>query len=809
MFREVRRHGRQADTGPHTASLRRRTEQVVQGDPRPVRTRLQPRAAGHFAHRRGLVRRVRDLLDDRRADAQPIRLVLLDAERRVSKASATSVLLYEENTRPVDAGRRLRTGLEVPREQPVVRQGDPGFERRVAARVGDPQLDRRARHGPEIALAHDAEQAHRLARPIQTPIRVDRGPQALGVVFGRAFAADVEPGPGQAAVVAPVGHERGIGPLTHHEDRRCPVPLKVACRSEPRMPLGIGRGRPDRQPVLAEELHLGARYGGAGRDRVHENVLAPVGVGLDQEAQIRDQRHAPVRPADHALRCRVPPLDLHEEHAAPCEERVEIQGREDLLARVGGVQLDDAGGQRRQVVRVERVLVPEPGIPDVATRLARQVVEGVRQELLDVHPDGRHAAPGEREQAVSGERQQSPVLGDSGLPGVQRGAHHRVVARCEHEIPGRRQARRDAQVDEAAGRGIERDALRHGGVALGEIHRERQRLGLCEHLRRGLAGGAPAVAAVGPLADAMVPRQQPRLRRAPELLGIHLVREGQHRGLQRIALRVPDDRRIDALDAEVALAVGHAHLCEQRLLEHPVTVSGLELPVHRDGREVLALRDGDDVRVHVGGAVVEAVFDAEAEFARLGRGGLLRPLAHGDGHALLEVVVRDRVREAEAGRHASFRDDLRVLVEARFEDFCDECGRLELDIEAGQFDVGGEQVGGELYPVLAVRRPILRRREGEPIRRDEGPLAGHRRLEFDALLDDGGDEVQARGRQRWRRCLVVVIRVGEVEMEGFHDQFVPVDARDPRGLDRHVDLQGLREALVVEMSAHGQRGRSE
>ena len=777
----------------------------MQGDPRQVRSRVKPRATGHFAHGRRLLLRARDLLDDRRADTQPVRLVLLDAERRVAQAPATSVLVHEVDARPVGPGRRLRTRLEVPREQPVVRQSDPRLERRVAARVGDPHLDRRARHGPEIALAHDAEQARRLARPIQPAVRVERGLEALGVVLRRVFAADVEAGPGEAAVVAPIRHERDVVAVAHHEHRRRPVPLEVFGGNERGVPLGIGRGRQDRQSVLAEELHLGARHGLPGRDGMHEDVLARVGVGLDQEAEIRDQRQTAVRPADWPLLFRVPTLHLHEEHTARVEERIEVQGREDLFARTGGVQLDDAGGQRREVVHVERVPVPEPGIPDVAARLAGQVVERVGQELLDVHPDGRHAAPGEREQAVAGQRQEGPVLRDGGLPGVTRGAHDRLVTQCEHEVARRRQTRRDAQVDEAAGRCIEHDALQHGGVALGGIHRQGQRVGLGEDLLRGLAG-RPAVVPVSPPANAMVPRQQPCPHAAAERLGAHLVREGHHCGLQGIAVRVPDDRRADLLDAEVALAIGHAYLCEQRLFEHAVAVCGPEIRVHREGHEVLALRDSDDVRVHVGGAVVRAVLDAEAEFVRLGGGCLFESFAHGEGQASLEVLSRDGVREAEARRHAAFRDDLRVLVEACFEEFGDEGGRLELDDEVGQFDVRREQVGGQSHAVLAVCGPVLGRLERQSVLRHEGPLAGCRRVEFDAFLDDVADEIEACGREGlW--SLVLVGRVGEVEMEGCDDQFVPLDAGESRCVHLHLHLKGLREALVVEVGADGQRGR--
>ena len=43
-------------------------------------------------------------------------------------------------------------------------------------------------------------------------------------------------------------------------------------------------------------------------------------------------------------------------------------------------------------------------------------------------------------------------------------------------------------------------------------------------------------------------------------------------------------------------------------------------------------------------------------------------------------------------------------------------------------------------------------------------------------------------------------------MEGCDDQFAPFDAGEPRRGHLDLNLQGLWQALVVEISAHGQRG---
>ena len=676
VFREVRGNRRQLETARHAPTLCRGSEQVLQRYPCRVATRLQPGASRHFPRCRGVPGSTGDLFDDRRTDSQAIRLVFLDAERRAAQSEVPAIVVHEVGTRPVAAGRRLGAGLEVPGEEPVVGQYGPGGERVVATRVGDPQLDRRARYGAEVALPHDAEQAHRFARPVQPAIGVDRRLEAFGIVLRRILATDVESRPAQPAIAALVRHERDVGLVPNHEHARFPIPFEVVRRCKPRMTVGVRGGRKDRQSVLAEEFHLGTLDGLAGGYRMHEHVLALVGIGLDQETKIRDQCHTPIETADHPFRLRVPTLNLDEEQAARIDERVEIQGRVDLLPGVTRVQLDNPGGQLGEVVRIEAV--PEPGIPDVTARLTRQVVERSRQELLDVHLDGGDAAPGEGEQAVARQGQQGAVLRNGGFLRVVRRPHHFVVRRCQHEVAGGGQPGCDAQVDEAVRRRIEPDALQHRRVPLGGIHRQRQRLGSRQHLRRCLGGGTPEVVSIGGIADAVVSRQQPGLDSFTELLGVDLIGERHRHRLHGISLGIVDDRRADAVDAEVALAVGHSHLREQRFLEHPVAVRGLEVPGHGDGREVLPLGNGDDVRVHVRGPVVGTVFHPVSKFARLGV-RCPRCFAERQAKALFEIVARDRVRETETGRHPTFGHVLRMLVEGRFKHPRDERGRLELD----------------------------------------------------------------------------------------------------------------------------------
>ena len=167
------------------------------------------------------------------------------------------------------------------------------------------------------------------------------------------------------------------------------------------MAVGVGRRGDHSETVLAEKVHFRPRHRLAGCDRMHEHLLAPIDVGLHQETKVGDERHAPVGGANGALRLWIPALHRHEEQPAGGQIRVEIQGRELALPRVAGVQFGDACGQNRQVVGIDPVT--KPGVPDVAARLACQVVDGAWEHLLDIDLDRFHAASEDREQAISGQ----------------------------------------------------------------------------------------------------------------------------------------------------------------------------------------------------------------------------------------------------------------------------------------------------------------------------------------------------------------------------------------------------------------------
>ena len=121
-------------------------------------------------------------------------------------------------------------------------------------------------------------------------------------------------------------------------------------------------------------------------------MLAPIGVGLYQKAQIGDERQATVGGADRTFLFPVPALHRNDEQTAIGQKGCEIQRRERRFAGMLGLQIDDARGELGDVVGVERPAVVEPRIADVAAGLAGQVIHRVRQQLLDVYLDGGYAA---------------------------------------------------------------------------------------------------------------------------------------------------------------------------------------------------------------------------------------------------------------------------------------------------------------------------------------------------------------------------------------------------------------------------------
>ena len=216
-----------------------------------------------------------------------------------------------------------------------------------------------------------------------------------------------------------------------------------------------------------------------------EHVLATINVGLHQQSEIRHQRHPSIRGPHQPLQIRVPALHLDEEQAARGEIFLEIQCREHLLPGMSGIHVDDARGQHGQVVGVEQIAA-EVRVTDISVGLACQVVERGGQELLYLYLDRLHAAGGQREQPVAGERQQGAVLGDLRLTRVVWRAHDLVVVGPQHEATLGSEARADMEVDVASHRRVEGDALQRGGVTLRGIHGQRQRFGRGQHRRRHL-----------------------------------------------------------------------------------------------------------------------------------------------------------------------------------------------------------------------------------------------------------------------------------------------------------------------------------
>ena len=703
------------------------------------------------------------------------------------------------NACAVSAGGRLRQRLETPLQKPVGGRGVALREGEVAAWRGDAELQRRTGYALEVAATDDGEQPHGLARPVQSPVGMHGGAQPLGVLGVNMLAAHVEAAPAQPPVATPIGHERGVLAVANDERHGLLATLQVVCRWQAGMAALVGTRLTHRQAVLAEQRDAGAGDWRSAGDGVDEDVLAVVDVGLRQEAEVGDQGQAPVGAADLAFALLVPAAHGDEKHAAVGQKRRQVQRREHRLARMLGLQVDDARGELGNVVGVERPVVGEPGVAKVAAGLAGEVVHGVRQQLLDIHLDRRQAARREGETTRSGERQHGAVLGDGRLLAVRRHARHGVEGGCHQKAAGRLQAGAHAQVDEAPFRRVEGGALRHRRVARGGVHRHRQAFRLRQDFRRHFAGGLPAVVVRNAAAVRAIRRQQPGGQPFGKGVGFHLVGEGEDHGLPLVLFVVLDKHQLHIVDAEETGAIRHLHLALQRLVEYTVAACRRNALGHGQVGVVGTFRDGQGRGVQRGAAIVDAVLEREVE--RFFAAVALRR----QRDASLQRLAGDRVREAEARHHPAFVGSLWMLVEEGGIQFDVESWRLEENAPARQLDVAGEQARIEAHSVFAPGGPVFGRLEDQQIVRLEAPPSGHRRLHGDARIDDVADQIQPRRgeRARWRR--VWIGQIVERQPQRLRPEFVVDDGRDARRLHLRPDAQRLRQPLVVPVASGDQQ----
>ena len=454
------------------------------------------------------------------------------------------------------------------------------------------------------------------------------------------------------------------------------------------MPPRIRGSRQHRQAVLAQQFDLGALHRIAGGDGMHEDVVAPVGIGLHQHPEIRHQGHATVMGTDDPFPLRVPPLDLDEEQASRCQERGEIKGREYPFPGMTWIQVDDLRGQLRKVVGVEPVA--EPRVADVAPRLARQVVERTREKLLDLHLEGIDTPRRKGKHAVPGQRQQRPVLGNGRFLRIVRRPDDLVVGRRQRKVPLRGQSPTDAEIDVASGGHIEGDAVQRGGVALRRVDTQFQQSGPRQHARRDLPGRAPSVLTPRHVVDRVIFGQQPAANAARETVAVDLVGEGHHGGLHRGVVGSRNDGGTDAFDAEVGLPVRHPHLDGNRLVDPAIAIRRREIRRHGHRDEVLALGNGENLRVDVGRAVERSVLDPGLE----GTQGTAvdGAVTHRQAQALLEIGPGHGVREIETGHHPAIGHDFGMLVERGVGHRGCEGRRLELHLPGGEQDSGREEL---------------------------------------------------------------------------------------------------------------------
>ena len=434
----------------------------------------------------------------------------------------------------------------------------------------------------------------------------------------------------------------------------------------------------------------------------------------------------------------------------------EIQNLVHRLARRGGhrarLDLDF-----RQVLLRDGVLQARLG--ERAGVEGEDVMDLVRQHARDLEAQAGHVAHEHRHLALPAQRQERAVVQQLHLPGKGGHLEDRLMVLGQDVATEGGHAFLQAHVEEAAGIGVEAEAVVRGVLLLGRNLRHAQALALGQHFLVDRLRIAPAV---GPLGFALVVRiarrQEPQLEGLGDLLLRRASRELHDEDLLGLQARVVDDLDPRRADAEEVVHPRHPDLLFERLDERGAAARGLAaLPGAQLDDGVLA-GQGEGVRVHEGARLPLVVGDMrrEIEAALFLVGGLE---AHLD--ALLERRPVHRMAEAPFRHHLLEVRIHGVLVELGLAQTDGEGRGRELEVVLFEFHVAGHQsLAVEAHRELLAHRPVLARAQLQLAIRHPFPGALELGLHVDALLDHRAHRLERRhrgrehDRQRPRRRLV-------------------------------------------------------
>ena len=182
--------------------------------------------------------------------------------------------------------------------------------------------------------------------------------------------------------------------------------------------LGVGGLSQDRQPVLAEDLHIDSRYRSPGADRLHENIVAAVNRILDQEAQVSEQNQALVgrTVVDHLFCAGVPVLNVNREQPmgqrARGKHRSEVEDRVLVAACRIRANLPYLFENFREILQAEgalAVVMNEGRVGERTPGLRDEIADGAREQAADLDPNRRHAAGEYRDLTFAGKAEQRPL----------------------------------------------------------------------------------------------------------------------------------------------------------------------------------------------------------------------------------------------------------------------------------------------------------------------------------------------------------------------------------------------------------------
>ena len=198
-------------------------------------------------------------------------------------------------------------------------------------------------------------------------------------------------------------------------------------------------------------------------DRLHEHLVAAVGIVLDDDTEVGHQDQPLVHDiGNRALALRIPAANLDKEQAkarlVARQVLVQVDGKVIGLRRVPGIEAEHQAVDLGDILLIETP-VAKARVGDVAVGLRHQVVHLPLDQLADDELDRRQATRQHAQLLFARVTQYRSLAGDLRLLRIRRRGHQGIVKVALDELVGRAQTLVQAQVQIAIRRYVDHQAV--------------------------------------------------------------------------------------------------------------------------------------------------------------------------------------------------------------------------------------------------------------------------------------------------------------------------------------------------------------